>query len=61
MFPTWREHQVYGYLGELQHFVGCFKKGEQPSETIRDCYIVNTILDSGYASMKSGKWIRIGP
>lgn len=59
MFPTWREHQTYGYLGELQHFIDCFKRGEQPSETLRDGYIVNSILDSGYASMKSGKWVKV--
>lgn len=59
MFPTWREHQVYGYLGELRHFIDCFKRGEQPRETMRDGYVVNAILDAGYESMRSGKWERI--
>jgi len=56
MHPVWREHEVYGYLFELQHFVSCIQKGELPRETFKDGYIVNCTLDACYASMKSGKW-----
>jgi len=59
IFPTWREHQTYGYLGELQHFIDCFRRGVQPRETLKDGYVVNAILDAGYESMKSGKWEKI--
>lgn len=56
MYPIWREHEVYGYLFELQHFISCILKGEMPRETFRDGYIVNCILDACYKSMKTGKW-----
>jgi len=56
MYPIWREHEVYGYLAELKHFVTCIQKGEKPRETYKDGYIVNCILDSCYESVKSGKW-----
>lgn len=56
MHPIWREHEVYGYLAELQHFVNCVTEDETPRETFRDGYIVNLILDAGYQSIKSGKW-----
>jgi predicted dehydrogenase len=56
MYPVWREHEVYGYLFELQHFISCILKGETPRETFRDGYIVNCILDACYKSMKTGKW-----
>ncbi len=56
MYPVWREHEVYGYLFELQHFISCILKDEKPRETFRDGYIVNCILDACYKSMKTGKW-----
>lgn len=59
MFPIWREHQVYGYLSELQHFIECFREGQCPEENVRDGYVVNAILEAGYASMKSGRWEKI--
>lgn len=59
LYPVWREHEVYGYLFELQHFVTCLLNGEMPKETFRDGYIVNCIIDACYRSMKSGKWEHI--
>lgn len=59
MYPTWREHEVYGYLAELQHFVDCVARGEKPTETFRDGYTVNLILDAAYRSIKSGRWEKI--
>ena len=55
MYPIWREHEVYGYLFELQHFMSCILKGEIPRETFEDGYVVNCILDACYVSIKSGK------
>jgi len=60
MYPIWREHELYGYLHELQHFVKSFSEGAMPRENYRDGYIVNRILDAAYKSMRSGRWERIG-
>jgi len=60
MYPTWREHETFGYLSELRHFVECFGRGEMPKENLRDGYEVNAILDAGYRSMRSGKWEKMG-
>jgi len=56
MYPIWREHELYGYLFELQHFISCVQKAEQPRETFREGYIVNCMLDACYRSMKTGRW-----
>jgi len=56
MYPIWREHEVYGYLFELQHFLSCIRTGKMVRETFRDGYIVNCILDACYKSVKSRKW-----
>ncbi|MDH4221541.1 MAG: Gfo/Idh/MocA family oxidoreductase [Candidatus Bathyarchaeota archaeon] len=59
LYPVWREHEVYGYLFELQHFVTCLLNGEMPKETFIDGYIVNCIIDACYRSMKCGEWKHI--
>jgi len=59
MYPIWREHELYGYLPELQHFISCIGRDEKPRETFRDGYIVNCILDACYRSVKAGKWEKI--
>jgi predicted dehydrogenase len=56
MHPIWREHEIYGYLIELQHFLSCIIKGEMPRETFEDGYAVNCILSSCYKSMRSKRW-----
>jgi predicted dehydrogenase len=56
MHPVWGEHEVYGYLFELQHFIKCVGGGEMPRETFKDGYTVNCILEACYASIKSGRW-----
>ena len=56
MCPMWREHEIYGYLAELSHFINCIAKDEKPRETYRDGYVVNCILDACYRSIKTGKW-----
>ena len=56
MYPIWREHEIYGYLAELKHFITCIQKGEKPRETYRDGYVVNCILDACYRSVRSGTW-----
>jgi len=59
MYPICREHEVYGYLFELQHFISSIIKGEMPRETFKDGYTVNRILETCYKSIRSGKWERI--
>ncbi|MCI4439513.1 Gfo/Idh/MocA family oxidoreductase [archaeon] len=56
LFPIWREHEIYGYLSELSHFVNSFINGKMPVENLEDGYVVNAIIDAGYKSIKSGKW-----
>ena len=43
----------------MRHFVECVRDAETPRETYHDGYIVNSILDAGYDSMRKGKWVRV--
>ncbi|HEX7263357.1 MAG TPA: Gfo/Idh/MocA family oxidoreductase [Candidatus Dormibacteraeota bacterium] len=56
VFPIPDEARVYGYHEEMRHFVQCFEEGKQPREDFVDGYIVNSVLDAAYKSMKSGHW-----
>jgi predicted dehydrogenase len=57
--PLPEEAFAYGYQGEMRHFVECVRDGEQPRETYEDGYVVNVILDAGYQSMRSKRWVRV--
>jgi predicted dehydrogenase len=57
--PLPEEAFAYGYQGEMRHFVECVREGREPRESYEDGYIVNCILDAGYDSMKSKKWVRV--
>src|SRR5437868_1088752 len=57
--PLPEEAFAYGYQAEMRHFVECVRDGAAPRETYEDGYIVNCILDAGYQSMRSGKWIGV--
>jgi len=57
--PLPEEAFAYGYQAEMRHFVECVRDGATPRETYEDGYIVNTILDAGYESMRKKKWIRV--
>ncbi|HUQ95199.1 MAG TPA: Gfo/Idh/MocA family oxidoreductase [Bryobacteraceae bacterium] len=50
---------AYGYQAEMRHFVECVASGQDPRETYADGYAVNCILDAGYQSMRSKKWVRV--
>jgi predicted dehydrogenase len=56
--PLPEEAFAYGYQAEMRHFVECVREGATPRETYEDGYIVNCILDAGYQSMRSNKWVR---
>jgi predicted dehydrogenase len=57
--PLPEEAFAYGYQAEMRHFVECVRDGGTPRETYDDGYIVNCILDAGYQSMRSNKWVRV--
>jgi len=59
LFPTWREHETFGYLPELQHFLECVSKGQAPREDFKDGYMVNRIMDSAYEASKQRKWVSL--
>ncbi len=58
--PLPEEAFAYGYQAEMRHFVECVRDGKTPRETYHDGYLVNCILDAGYESMRSGRWVAVG-
>jgi predicted dehydrogenase len=56
VFPTPDETHVHGHDAMMRDVVEAFREGRAPTETFRDGYIVNAILDAAYRSMKSGRW-----
>jgi predicted dehydrogenase len=57
--PLPEEAFTYGYQAEMRHFVECVRDGKTPRETYEDGYVVNSILDAGYQSMRSNRWVRV--
>ncbi len=57
--PLPEEAFAYGYQAEMKHFVECVRERHIPRETYDDGYMVNCILDAGYRSMRSRKWVRV--
>ncbi len=57
--PLPEEAFAYGYQAEMRHFVECVRDGTPPRETYEDGLVVNLILDAGYRSMKTGRWVRV--
>lgn len=60
LVPVPDEPAVYGYQGELDHFVRAFRAGEPPRQTLRDGVIDNAIVDAGYVSMRERRWVPVG-
>ena len=56
VYPVPDEVRVHGHDAMMSDVVEAFRAGREPRETFRDGYIVNAILDAGYASMRSGQW-----
>jgi predicted dehydrogenase len=56
IFPVPDEVRIHGHDLMLADVVEAFRAGREPTETFRDGYIVNLILDAAYRSMKSGHW-----
>jgi predicted dehydrogenase len=40
--------ELYGYHGEMRHFVECAAAGTMPRETFVDGYVVNAVIDAAY-------------
>ena len=57
--PLPEEAFAYGYQAEMRHFVECLRDGKTPRETYEDGYISNCVLDAGYESIKTGRWVRV--
>jgi predicted dehydrogenase len=57
--PLPEEAFAYGYQAEMRHFVDCVRTGEKPRETYEDGYIVNCVLDAGYESMRTHRWVEV--
>jgi predicted dehydrogenase len=57
--PLPEEAFTYGYQAEMRHFVECVREGRTPRETYEDGYAVSCILDAGYASARSGRWVKV--
>ena len=57
--PLPEEAFAYGYQAEMKHFVECAREGKTSRETYEDGFVVNRILDAGYQSMRSRKWVRL--
>ncbi|HEX5411155.1 MAG TPA: Gfo/Idh/MocA family oxidoreductase [Terriglobia bacterium] len=57
--PLPEEAFAYGYQSEMKHFVECAADHTTPRETYEDGYIVNCVLDAGYHSMRSSRWVRV--
>jgi predicted dehydrogenase len=57
--PLPEEAFTYGYQAEMRHFVECVRDGKTPRETFEDGYAVSCVLDAGYASAKSGRWVKV--
>jgi predicted dehydrogenase len=57
--PLPEEAFAYGYQAEMRHFVECVRDGTRPRESYEDGYVVNCVLDAGYESMKSQRWVQV--
>lgn len=56
VYPIPDEVRVHGHDAMMADVVESFRAGRAPSETLRDGYIVNCILDAAYRSLRSGRW-----
>jgi len=56
VFPVPDETYAHGHDAMMRHMVEAFRAGSEPRETFRDGYIVNSVLDAAYRSMRSERW-----
>ncbi len=56
LFPVGDELNELGYNHMFMDMFNAMEKGAQPKETFYDGYVVNSILDAAYKSVKSKLW-----
>ena len=56
VFPVPDETYTHGHDAMMRHVVEAFRTGTTPRETFHDGFVVNTIIDAAYRSMRSGRW-----
>jgi len=56
VFPVPDEPYAHGHDAMMRHVAESFRDGLTPRETFRDGFIVNTVIDAAYRSMRSGTW-----
>ena len=61
IFPVPDEVRVHGHDLMMADVVEAFRAGREPTETFRDGYVVNLVLDAAYRSLKSGSWEPVQP
>ncbi len=59
--PVAEEPFTYGYVGHLKHFIDAFREARPFAETFEDGYVVNSVIDAGYRSARSGRWEPVEP
>jgi predicted dehydrogenase len=57
--PLPEEAFAYGYQAEMRHFVECVRDSKTPRETYEDGYISNCVLEAGYQSIQSKRWVPV--
>lgn len=56
LFPVGDEVSELGYVDMFSDMFNSMDRGEPPSETFYDGYVVNAIMDACYRSMESRQW-----
>lgn len=54
--PVPDEDVSFGYHGQFDHFIRCFRENQVPLQTLEDGVIDARIIDAAYLSMESGRW-----
>jgi len=54
--PVPEEDVSFGYHGQFDHFIQCFRENRMPLQTLEDGLIDAQIIDAAYVSMGSGRW-----
>jgi predicted dehydrogenase len=57
--PVPEEPWIYGYHGEMAHFVETFAAGIQPRQTFVDGVIDNAVIDAAYRSIETRAWASV--
>ena len=56
MFPVGNETSALGYLDMFEDMLNSYDANTAPRETFFDGYVVNSIVDAAYRSIKSKRW-----